>query len=118
MSGPRTCKFLFSRAEKISQFRSFTKLKSTKFLPLVRATSLNYQSLPRRNRICSYTKVDESICTLDEKLNVQKLNLMIIELINKVEGRIINLINSIITIKCIRSLGEFNGTKCLKKLIR
>ena len=37
--------------------------------------------------------------------------------IDKVQGRIINLINSIITIKCIKNLGEFNGTKWLKKLI-
>lgn len=37
--------------------------------------------------------------------------------IDNVHGRIINLINSIITIKCISGLGEFNGTKCFKKLI-
>ena len=37
--------------------------------------------------------------------------------IDKVQGRIINLINSIITIKFIKNFGEFNGTKCLKFLI-
>ena len=36
--------------------------------------------------------------------------------IDEVIGRIINLINSIITIKRIENLGEFNGTKCLRKL--
>ena len=36
---------------------------------------------------------------------------------DSVQGRIINVINTIITVKCKRSLGEFNGIKCFKKLI-
>ena len=37
--------------------------------------------------------------------------------IDNVQGRIINLISSIITIKFIKNTGEFNGTRCLKNII-
>lgn len=37
--------------------------------------------------------------------------------IDNVQGRINNLIISIITIKFIKNFGEFNGTKCLKVFI-
>ena len=37
--------------------------------------------------------------------------------IDRVHGRIISLINSIITIKFIKNLGELSGTKCLKVFI-
>lgn len=34
--------------------------------------------------------------------------------VDRVHGRITNLINSIIAVKFIKNAGEFNGTKCLK----
>ena len=37
--------------------------------------------------------------------------------IDNVQGRIINLISSIITIKFIKNTGEFNGTKWLRNII-
>lgn len=37
--------------------------------------------------------------------------------IDNVHGRIIRLINSIITIKFIKNFGEFNGTRCLNVFI-